>query len=343
VALFSGLCVCAVATAQVPATNGVPVAATAPITTPADRVDLPSFGISLPIPQGFVRGPDSAHSVCLLVPQDQLGRTPDRAIIVNLRPRQGKRLEQIARETAEASKMSVTRADAKWGGLDATELVAIAGAKVAASGGPRVQRTLMLDRDGFIFAINFAADGALADDQQVFDAVVQRTSWPPVKRAGAGLAARANTLFTVNGLRVDIPDPFRPDPDQKPRQPPTFVARDLPGRVIAARLVILPLRRVEKIQSMSDVKVELDRRVVPDWKPKVPLTWDDNPGPPATALSRSVLTEDGWMRALIVLAEDGTPTVFSLHCRDNMEATAGFERTLHLVRASVESPREPAR
>ena len=35
------------------------------------------------------------------------------------------------------------------------------------------------------------------------------------------------------------------------------------------------------------------------------------------------------------MTADGTPTVFTLHCRDAREATAGMDRVLPLIRSEI--------
>ena len=314
------------ATTQAPATTRV--AAT-------QRVELPSFGMTIPIPKGFVRGPESEYSVCMLVPAEQLWERTNRAIMIKLTPRHGKTFSQVVRDTAARSQMRVVRQDAKWGNREAAELVAedIPG---AADGAPRVRRTLMLEREAFIFAVSYAAVARHADDLRAFNEVVEKTRWLPFSRAGAGLAPHPGHRLVVEGLQMNIPDPFRPDPTRRRGQPPIFEARDLPTRVMVARLVVLPLSPERRDRIMQDVKAEVDQRLTPHWKLRAPLVWQDEPGPVSFALSDKQLTEEGWMQVMIALPPDGAAVVISLHCRATQAAVEGLERTLLLVRASIE-------
>ena len=300
---------------------------------PAAPLSFPSFGISIPLPEGYVRAPDSAHTVVVLFPEGQLGKRPDRALMINLSQRRGRKLEEIVDETAQESKMRVIDRRAEWGGLEASELIA-ADAAPAPSGLPRTLRTVLTEREGWVFAINYAADPPRAGELRAFQEIVKNTKWLPIARAGAGLAPRQPDALVANGLSINVPDPFRPDPDADKRTA-IFIARDLPSRVPVARLVVLPLPRKDKVQSMQDLKAQVDRQFVPVWKARGRFAWDDQPGAMSMSLSNRVETSEGWMRALLILTEDGTPTIVSLHCRKTEDAVKGLERAMLLVRASI--------
>jgi hypothetical protein len=323
-ALVVVFCTCALGSAQAP-----------PASAPAgsELLRFPSFGISFPTPEGYVRAPDSAQTVAVFFPQGQIGRRPDRAIMISLMPRRGKKFEEVVDETAEQSKMRVLDRKSDWGGLNATELIA-ADAEAQPPGLPRTLRTVLVEREGWVFAINYCADPPFAGALRAFQAVVKGTKWINIERAGAGLSRREPDALVANGLSINIPDPFRPDPEADKRSA-IFIARDLPTRVAVARIVVLPLPRKDKVQSMQDLKAQIDRQFVPIWKAKGRFAWDDQPGAISASLSSRVETAEGTMRALLILAQDGTPTIVSLHCRKTEDAIKGFERALLIVRASI--------
>ena len=432
-------------------------ASTAPATAPS-VISLPSFGLSVPLPDGYVRDVDSDRSAVMIVPAGRVGKPQERVIMINVMPRTGGRsfersVEEVIRGSAG---LRVVRNDALWGGLKATELsefgpamaapvappsptpvpqrpttaatapavpralrtpsttqVASATAPsaadpapsaalsptqfpgaappppaapgtrspfaprggvgertgvrlptptptpspapaqrsptVSAGGGaidpskPRTLRSLMLERDDYLFLLGLVGtgegEGALvAEDVAAFEAIAAGTQWVKLERAGDAIAARTPPLVLSSaGITFMIPDPFRPDAARS-KNTAVFVARDLPMRVIAARLTITGMPKPAAGQpprTLGDLKVEIDRTMAPQWRLKEPLKWGNAIGEIQTTLSQPVDTPEGWMQAMLVLTPDGRATVFALQCRGEIKESGRMDQVLRIIRRSI--------
>jgi hypothetical protein len=277
--------------------------------------------------------------VVQFAPAEQFGRVPDRVIVINLAARGSRTFQGIVDEIANLSKMRVNSKEALWGDRTATELIA----QPATDGRPKTMRALVLEREGYVFALGFVATSMDANDDRIFDTVANNTIWLKVARAGAGVAPREPGMGLNSGIFVSIPDPFRPDPTVRPRNAAVFAARDLPSRVNVAKLTVQPMPKSDKIQSLADMKAIVDQHMVPAWRVRQPMRWRDSAGVVQFSLSTQAQTDDGWAQALIARTPDGNVTLFSVQCRHSNEAYAGMEHVLTLLRASIRlAPPQPA-
>src|SRR4051794_16233359 len=65
------------------------------------RIDFPSYGISVPVPPGYVRDTDSMNSVVIFVPAGRSGASPGRTVMIDLNPGGASGLRQHVDATAE--------------------------------------------------------------------------------------------------------------------------------------------------------------------------------------------------------------------------------------------------
>src|SRR5688500_7244226 len=118
-----------------PSASDIAIAVTTTATAPAE-ISLPSFGLSVPLPQGYARDMDTEKSAVMIVPAGSVGRPQVRAIMVNVMPRQQPTFERAVEEALKTSGgLMVARKDAMWGDLKATELVPAPPAAAAAPPG----------------------------------------------------------------------------------------------------------------------------------------------------------------------------------------------------------------
>ena len=295
------------------------------------RVELPSYGLSVPVPNGYVRDADGTTTAVIFVPAGKLGTSPGRFVMVDLLPKGQLTLKQEANRIAYAEGMEVASEAADWGGRPAVELVATnpKDGKAMAT-----WRAMFVESDGYIYRLGFAADAQHAQDLSAYQAVASGTRWVPVQPAGRGVAARRPSLSLPTGIAVSIPDPFRPDMTSKAKFVSTFLAFNLPSGRPVARLLIIPFADRDTSRSLASLQADVGRELVPQWKLKEPLRWKDERGPVATSLAAPADGADQRVEVLIALLPDGRATVFSLQY-DRGDATEGMERALDLLKASI--------
>ena len=200
-----------------PATR--PAAAAAP--TP---IHLPSYGVSVPEPQGFARDTDAQNTVAVLIPSGGPPETPRQLLWLDVFAKQDGSLADFVRQLGEDGGMEPGRKDLKWGDRPAVELVSkrVPGEKLTAI------RQLATERDGYLFRLQYAvtnkADPARTEPYEQF---VRETRWLPIATAGQGVARRTPAFPLSNGMIVNIPDPFRPDMKSPSKIVRAFQAQDL--------------------------------------------------------------------------------------------------------------------
>ena len=335
------------ATTTVPATTGAPTTATTATASPAS-ITLPSFGLTVPLPVGYARDVDTDKSAVMIVPVDRVGRAQERVVMVNVMPARGQRFERAVEEAVKTSGgLTVVRADARWGGLTATELALPGGpAGAAKSDKSRTLRSLMIERDDYFYLLGLVGTGDEAD-RGAFDEVAGGTKWGEIARAVESIASRQPPLtLPGGGFTFTLPDPFRPEPT-KVKNAAVFVARDLTSHVVVARLTITLLRppapskkgapAPPAARTLADLKVEVDRTLAPQWRVKEPLRWSNATGKEIqSSISQPAGTPDGWVQGLVALTADGRrATVFSLQCRGGVANAGRLDQVLRIIRASV--------
>ena len=295
------------------------------------RVDLPSYGLSVPVPDGFVRDADATTSAVIFVPAGKLGTTPGRVVMIDLLPKGQLTLRQEANRIAYAEGMEVASESSDWGGRAAVELAA-SGAK---EGQPMAtRRALFLENEGYVYRLAYAADSAHAQDLSVFRAVAEGTKWAPVQPAGRGVASRRPSLSLPTGIVVTIPDPFRPDMSSTAKHVSTFLAFNLPSGRPVARLMIIPFADRDASRTLASVQADVSRELVPQWKLKEPLRWKNERGQVSISAAAPADGADQRVEVLIALLPDGRATVFTLQY-DRGDATDGMEKAIGLLKASI--------
>src|SRR6476659_9790770 len=64
------------------------------------RIEFPSYGISVPVPAGYVRDTDSMNSVVIFVPPGRVNSSPGRTVMVDQMPKGPSSLRQHAETMA---------------------------------------------------------------------------------------------------------------------------------------------------------------------------------------------------------------------------------------------------
>ena len=300
---------------------------------PAGEVKLPSFGVSLPIPHGYVRDVDGAKSVAFFAAPGAKAGTADRVLMVDLLPlRGGTNLRQDAERVATEERMKVAPSPARWGGLDGAELFSVNptyNLPVAA------HRMLLVRREGYAYRLTYFSTPQHAADLAAYRAVAEGTRWLPVEHAGRGVAERRPVVSLPTGIAFMIPDPFRPDMSSQQEHISAFLAFDmLLGRPVG-RLTVIPFAEKDPTHTMEKVKAQLAEKLGPIWELKGPLNWtDDAAGPVQLSSAGAASGEDRWVDVLVARVGDGRGTVFALQY-DRGEAAEGMNRALPLLKASI--------
>jgi hypothetical protein len=321
------------AVAPTPAT--APATTTAPATSP---ISLPSFGMTVPLPRGYARDVDTEKSAVMIVPTERVGQAPQRAIMVNVMAARGQSFDRAVDEALRTSGgMVVVRKDAQLGGERAVELGLPAGTPKPDK--PRTMRSLMLEREDYLFLLGLVGTSDDGEDRRAFDDVAAGTVWGRVARAAEAVASREPALLMPGGgFAFDLPDPFRPEP-AKQKNAAVFVARDLPSRVAAARLTVTVVTPPQDggVRTLGDFKVEVDRTLAPQqWRVREPLLWSNVGGAVPSVFSQPTATQDGWVQAMLVLTPDGRrATVFALQCRGSLENAGRLDQVIKIIRASM--------
>jgi hypothetical protein len=300
---------------------------------PAADVKLPSFGVSLPIPRGYVRDIDGAKSVAFFAAPGAKAGTADRVLMVDLLPlRGGTTLRQDAERVATEERMKAASDPARWGGLEAAELFS---ANPTYNLPVAAHRMLLVRREGYAYRLTYLSTPQHAADLAAYRAVAEGTRWLPMEHAGRGVAGRRPVVSLPTGIAFMIPDPFRPDMSSQQKHVSAFLAFDmLLGRPVG-RLTVIPFAEKDPSHTMEKVKAELAEKLGPIWQLKGPLNWtDDAAGSVQLSSAGGASGEDRWVDVLVARVGDGRGTVFALQY-DRGEAADGMNRALPLLKASI--------
>lgn len=311
---------------------------TAPATQASTtRIDLPSFGISLPVPTGYIRDADSDRSIAYFVPDGAVGqaRMPVRFLVIDVRSSGPATLSTAAQIVARQEGMQVSTEPAQWGDRPAVELIA---PNPSAHKEPSSVRQLLVDRDGYIYRLAFIATGEYAAQLDAYQEVAKNTLWSPIGSAASGIQSRRPSMVLPNGMFITIPDPFRPRMDAESKHTTTFLAFDLPSKSIVASLLVIPLPPEDKNRTLKSTQQEVEQNLLPSLKAKNPVEWKHESAAVAFARSTLFQTADGSAQLLIALRQDATATVFLLRCPSSVKEPKEFEKALDCIRESILVP-----
>ena len=312
---------------------------TGPATRPAaaaaaTRIDLPSYGVSVPVPQGFARDTDAQNTVAVLIPSGGPPETPRQLLWLDVFAKQDGSLADFVRQLGEDGGMEPGRKDLKWGDRPAVELVSkrVPGEKLTAI------RQLATERDGYLFRLQYAvtnkADPARTEPYEQF---VRETRWLPIATAGQGVARRTPAFPLSNGMIVNIPDPFRPDMKSPSKIVRAFQAQDLATGKNVAKLTVIPMPEEEGPYTLDGLKKEVRENLEASLNLKVPMQWaaDSGPaGPVAFAATPRMAAANGSVQILVASAGGRAATVFNLQWTDQKPGE-GMERVIPLLTESI--------
>jgi hypothetical protein len=298
------------------------------------RIDLPSFGVSAPIPDGWVRENDGA-TVFILIPADQRGRRSDRILTLLARPAMGDTQAQAAKRIAQTENLQLAPDPVIWGGLEAVELIPTRPSEVRDG-----VRQAVLVRDGVLYRLAYVADPQHASILDAYQHILANTQWSTPAPPTASIAPRTPSQKLSNGMIVRIPDPYRAATRAGDRIAEPYEATNLRTGQTAITLMVIPFRAENGFASLRAVKEEVERHIAPTLQLKQVPLWTDENGRPAFATSTAVpAVTSGQVRFLLALPRNGAATVFYFQHAGGEANDAAVERTIELLKASLRAGR----
>jgi hypothetical protein len=301
-----------------------------------DRLEFPSFGVSVPVPSGFRRDADGQSTVVVLSSRAEAGQPPTRTLTLDFFPKRDQRLVQHALAMARVDKVAQMRKGprVKWGDRDAYEVV---GQPAADGEGLFPLRELLAERDGWVFRLVYAARREHADDVKAYEEFADGIRWTDVDAAGKGVADPGRTTPLGNGMSVRMPDPFRLHKESKTSM--VWEAVDLTAQRSVARVVVLRAGKDDEPHTLDDFKAGVEKHMTKDAGLTEPFRWDPANSGPTFATTPLIRSRFGWNQYLAVVPDGERAAAFWLICDSLVEpkATAGFEPTLDLIRKSIDA------
>jgi len=299
-----------------------------PVAVDLTRIDLPSFGLAAPIPDGFARDADG-DTVFMLAPIDEVGRRGDRVIMCLSQPlSEGESFEQRVKKVSLVEGLEIQNDPIDWGGRVATDL-----RRPTRKLGRGVVRQAILERDGRVYRLAYVADAGQAGEQEPFERVLRETTWVPIVAPAMALANRRPRLVLSNSLAVAIPDPFRPVPSQDTEYVIRFEAKDLTTNETVAELLVVPYPPRDTPSSLNAAKERIEKDLASRLGVKA-LAWEDPRKGGRGARSLPAEGRDGTVQIYIHL-QRGSVTAFCLLTRSGEKSAGEMVRVFDLIQISI--------
>jgi hypothetical protein len=254
------------------------------------KLDLPTFGLSIPEPDGYQRSLERSSWQVFKFEVLNAGGTSLHLIALQFaKPAAGETAETLAKAMAHGAPLKPR----KWGGLDAFEF---AGDPKAAKDDWYNARNITVDHDGYAFLLTYASVPG-HEDFMAYDRVVDGTVWEKRKPLVESVHPRGQTVKLEGGIVCDLPDPFRLDSKNTKNGQQLFVASDFTGEKSSMKLV--------HIVQDGDNTVTLDKLTADfPFHTEKPVTWDKSADGLGALSSVVHLADKGDIACIVLISDD---------------------------------------